>query len=229
MFDARRFTHDEMVEWALRSRARLSKSQVARAFLGSLTSRRLNLRAALGSFAVSLNMPLQRWSRKESSHFSCPICGAYESAVPEDLNVLNFERFKWGGVRHINPLYIGFDLEQFSIEGAAQPVDRDRTILWKILETARSLPAHSKLSDLVKSLAAVFPSNPSERRALIGVLGFCGILSDPSKPGFLNGFPPFSKRPEVPWVKNDWPYPVQWWNASYGVSDDAVAFWFADL
>lgn len=228
MFDPVSITHDKMVEWALRSCGHTSKERVTQAFLASLTSRRLDWRSALGSFAASLHLLPHHWSKGQRAQFNCPMCGAYESENPQDLNVLNFERFKWGGVRHTFPLYIGFDLEQF-VGAEAEPTEEDRCMMRSILKTAQSLPPHSKLSDLAKSLTDIFPSNLNERRTLIGILGYCGILQNPTRPGFFRGFPPYSERPEVPWGKNDWPYPVQWWNGSCGVSEDAVAFWFPAL
>jgi hypothetical protein len=229
MFESRRIGHDQAVNWALHSRGRVHKAQVADAFLASLSSRRLNWRSALGSFAVSVNLVAHHWSKASGSGFRCPSCGAYEGTDHKDLNILSFERFKWGGVRHTDPLYIGFDLERFSCEEAPEPTAVDRAIMREILNTARSLPTDAKLSNLSKALTSVFPSNLSERRNLIGILGYCGILQVPSLPGFIQGFPSVSERPEVPWTKNDWPYPVQWWNGSCGVSEDASHFWFRKL
>jgi hypothetical protein len=229
MFEPKYFAHDDMVAWALRSRDQACRNKVACGFLASLSSRRLDWRSALGSFAVSLNLPSHRWSSRIDSGFQCLTCGAYDSGGAQDLSILNFERFKWGGVRHTHPLYIGFDLEQFASEESAEPSADDRRIMGKVLETVAGLPRNAKLSQLVRALTGVFPSTANERRAAIGILGYCGILQDPSKPGFLHGFPIFSNRPEVPWVKNDWPYPVQWWNAAYGYSVEAVKFWFPNL
>jgi len=87
----------------------------------------------------------------------------------------------------------------------------------------------AKLSDLTRELAGAFASNLYERRTLIGILGYCGIMRVPSKPGFIAEFPSISQRPEVPWIKNDWPYPVQWWTGADGVSQEATAFWFPNL
>jgi hypothetical protein len=229
MFEPRPFSHDQMVDWAVSSRARASKAQVANAFLSSLTSRRLDWRSALGSFAVSLNLSFHHWSKRSSSEFQCAVCGAYESNEKRDLNVLNFERFKWGGVRHTDPLYIGFDLDQSSREEPPQPTSADRSAMRAILDTARSMPPNAKLSDLTAALSKVFLSNASERRTLIGILGYSGILRVPSKPGFISEFPSIAHRPIVPWAKNDWPYPVQWWNGSCGVSNQATDFWFPGL
>ncbi len=230
MFEPTQLTHDETIRWALRAREQVSKSQVVNGFIASLSSRRLDWRSALGSYAVSLNLPSHSF-RKSAGCFWCPICAAHDSVdKPEDLKVLNFERFKWGGVRHTDPLYIGFDLERFIMGTLPRPSDADVALLRSIVVVARAMPQEARLSDLVKALAGIITSNLNERRALIGILGYCGILQDRSKPGFLDGFPPPSSRPEVPWaVKNDWPYPVQWWNGACGVNDDAVAFWFPDF
>ncbi len=134
MFDSMVLSHDEKIEWVLRSRSRVSKTSVANGFLASLTSRRLDRRSALGSFAVSLHMPTHRWS-KEPGSFCCSLCGGFDrSNASEDLNILNFERFKWGGVRHTDPLYIAFDLKQFSIAPPDQPTEDDLALMRSILD-----------------------------------------------------------------------------------------------
>jgi hypothetical protein len=180
MFEPVLVTHDEAVDWALGCRKVVSKGAVVAGFLASLSSRRLDLRSALGSFAVLRNFPAHRWSRTQRPQHSCPICGAYErSASREDLNVLNFERFKWGGVRHENPLYMAFDLDRFARTDVPSPTNDDHAIMRQIIRTAASMQKGSKLSDLVKALAPVLPSNKAERRRLIGILGYCGILRDP--------------------------------------------------
>jgi hypothetical protein len=230
MFEPVLVTHNEAVDWALGCREIVSKEAVVAGFLASLSSRRLDLRSALGSFAVLRNFPSHRWSRTEGPGYSCPVCGAYEgTASREDLNVLNFERFKWGGVRHSTPLFIAFDLERFAKIEMPCPADNDRAILREIIQTAASMPKGSRLSDLAKALAPVLPSNNPERRTLIGILGYCGILRDPLKPGYFEGFPKHLLRPSTPWAKDDWPYPVQWWNSSHGVQFDALSEWFPQL
>jgi hypothetical protein len=227
MFDPVQVTHDQAVDWALRSKRLVSKKAVVTGFLASLSSRRLDLRSALGSFAVLLNFPLHRWRRIEGGEHCCPVCGAYDrTAGTEDLNVLNFERFKWGGVRHSDPLYAAFDLERFAEIDVPSPADDDLAILRQTIQTAGSMPKGARLSDLAKALAPILPSNNSERRTLIGILGYCGILGDPLMPGYFEGFPLYSERQNTPWYKDDWPYPVQWWNGLHGVGVEALADWF---
>ena len=85
------------------------------------------------------------------------------------------------------------------------------------------------IPDLVEKLASILRSNEGERRALIGILGYCGILIDPSKPSFFDCFPRFYDRKDTRWVKDDWPYPVRWWEGLFGVTEDAVAYWFRSV
>ena len=124
MFDPVHLTHDQAIDWALRSKKLVSKESVVAGFLASLSSRRLELRSVLGSFAVLRNFPLHRWRRIDGAEHFCPVCGAYDgSAGDEDLSVLNFERFKWGGVRHSDPRYAAFDLERFAEIDVPSPTD----------------------------------------------------------------------------------------------------------
>ncbi len=230
MFDPVYISHKQAIDWAIRSRDSVSKEQVVNFFLSSLTTRRLDLRSALGSFAVARNFPDHSWTRSTSSTHCCPVCGMYESMrEPDDLSVLNFERFKWGGVRHTNPIYIGFDLEEAAKQPTPRPSTDDIQTVAAILQAARTMRSGARLSDLVKRLASILRSNESERRTLIGILGYCGILIDPSKSSFLDSFPHFYDRKETRWVKDDWPYPVRWWDGLFGVTEDAVAYWFPSV
>jgi hypothetical protein len=228
MFDPIQVTHDQAADWAFLSRRRVSREGVVRGFLASLSSRRLELRSALGSFAVLRNFPSHKWSRSEQAERQCPACGVYDrtNGHSEDLNVLNFERFKWGGVRHEDPLYAAFDLELFHQMDVPQPTDGDFAILRQTIEIASSIPKTTRLAELAKALAPIVPSNNAERRTLIGILGLCGILQDPRKPGYYEGFPPYASRERTPWYKDDWPYPVQWWNGAHGVNRKVFEDWF---
>jgi hypothetical protein len=102
-------------------------------------------------------------------------------------------------------------------------------ILASILKAARSLSAAARLRDLEKALSKLLPSNDGERRTLIGILGYAGILIDPSRPDFRQQFVPAVERQHTPWHKDDWPYPVQWWDGSHGVNEVAIAEWFPSI
>jgi hypothetical protein len=55
-----------------------------------------------------------------------------------DLNVLNFERFKWGGVRRDQPVYATFDLERSRCLDPPSPTDADVATFLSILRTIES-------------------------------------------------------------------------------------------
>jgi len=226
MFDPIELSHDEAVAAARSAVNATSRQTVTHAFLASLSSRRLDFRSALGSYAVGRHLsshPLVSWAGSPG----CSYCGAY--AKSDNPNILNFERIKWGGVRHTNPRYIALDLELLVAQELPAPCDDDIAIFHSILATARGMDTRARLSDLAKALAKLLPSNDAERRALIGVLGYAGILIDPDRPDFREQFVPASEREQTPFHKDDWPYPVQWWTGARGVNEAAVADWFPEF
>ena len=222
MFDPIEISHDEAVDAAINAVARTASEVVAHAFIASLGTRRLELRSALASYAVGRHMQAH-----SNASGRCAYCGEYQKTA--DPNVLNFERLKWGGVRHHSPRYIALDLQALEAEDEITPTDGDYQTLRSIFEVAKSIGQTARLSDLDRALSGMLPSNSSERRALIGILGYAGILIDPSRPDFRCGFVPETKREQTPWHKDDWPYPVQWWTGACGVNEAAIDEWFPDL
>jgi hypothetical protein len=110
MFDPCPFDHDETVDAVIKLAASIPTRRIAQAFLYSFTTRELVYRSALGSFAMASWMPLHTFVGNRT----CDICRDYSwSSKNEDYNVLNFERLKWGGVRHMSPMYQLFDLQEF--------------------------------------------------------------------------------------------------------------------
>lgn len=225
MFNSVRFSHDEIVEKIIRITRKVEVHQVSSAFLASLSNRRLEWRSALGSFAFARNFP----DHKFVGDFRCEICGEYLKDKNVDLNVLNFERLKWGGVRHLSAMYAAFDLEQFTEIEVSEPNEQDYEIFKTILDLFRSVNSAAKPSDLEKLIFNLFPSNKAERRVLIEILGFCGILQSQNQKGFLTSFLNDNERQERPGAKNDWDYPVCWWRGSDGINELALSLFFPQL
>lgn len=231
MFEPINITHDEVVDWLLDAREKVPVEQVADAFKASLTTRRLDLRSALGSCAFARNFPKHKLSdapkfKTQSGNIQCLICGHYETSKEEDLNVLNFERCKWGGVRHTDPLYAAFDLTQFTKFESEAATDADEATLSGVIDAAATLPGDGRPGDLEKALASAIKSNKNERRVLIEILAYCGILQPTSHRGYFSGFPPQTERPLPPVHKIDWTYPVAWWRGSHGVCRAALDHYF---
>ncbi len=227
MFPSDRCSHDEAVARVCTLRSQIKPLDVGSAFVASLGSNQPALRSALGSYAVALHMPLHRYSPGGGRR--CVICGDYNTQKEHDLNILSFERYKWGGVRHEQPVYIAFDLERFTSESAPMPTPADQALLATLLSTVSSMNAGAKLADLVRAIAPLIPGNKDQRRTLIGILGFAGVLPVPGRPGFFRSFASLAEREQTPWYKDDWPYPVQWWRGGLSVDPDAVAYWFGAL
>jgi hypothetical protein len=223
MFDDSSYTHDEAIQTAISYREKTYNSRVADAFISSLSNRRLDLRSALGSFAVIQHLKKHDFTGNQDG--LCSICGIYSGKHRLDKNVYNFERFKWGGVRHLNPAFAGVDLALFSQCEFETPSSNDYAILGDLLDIAASMPKNAKLADLDKCLAKVFPSNSAERRTLMAILGYCGILIDPLRGSFRNEFIEYGGRDQSS-GKNDWPFPVLWWRGHFGVDFSAVQDWF---
>lgn len=227
MFDPVRLSHQEIVRRAIEVRARVDLESIADAFLASLSTRRLDLRSALGSYAVLRHFP------DHDHHYQspqCQVCGEYDrTGEDEDLNVLNFERFKWGGVRHEQPSYAAFDLERFLEADGTGPKDADLAILREILRTIEDVPADTTGPKLQARLGGIFPSNKSERDILVNILGYCGILRTPGHPGFQARFIPYCEREEPPHHFVDLGYPACWWRGQAGIDRDAVRAFFPAL
>lgn len=226
MFDPVKLTHNQAIAWLQRSVKKVTRKQVSDAFLSSLTSRRLDLRSALGSYAIGRWMPVHPYSAKPGS-YHCSVCGESSGGkVAEDLSVLNFERFKWGGVRHDSPVYIAFDLERLSRAEIPPPTPLDIATLQKILDAANSLPAKARPGKLLTPIASILPSSKNERQTLLALLGYSGILQPKSQPSFEKSYVEFNSRSED---STEWPFPICFWRGADGVNRKAAESWFPQL
>lgn len=236
MFDPIEISHDSLVERICRLRDQISPKMVGDAFIASMTTRRLDLRSALGSYGVASQFPRHSLSssprRKVPSGADyCEICGLYNfpKAKSENLNVLNFERHKWGGVRRDDPIYIWFDLVEFQKAEKIVPTEEDREILQTILQIASGLPLNARPSVLANALSGVVKSNQAERRVLVEILSCCGVLQPRGHSGYFGEFTPVFEREHTGEHTNDWGYPAIWWRGGDGVNSTAVDAYFPGL
>lgn len=87
MFRERRvLDHDGWVDTACAAVAQVTPIDVAAAFVTSLATRRLDLRSALGSYAVARHLTPHAFAAHRSSD-RCAVCGLDRRPLPEDLNV----------------------------------------------------------------------------------------------------------------------------------------------
>jgi hypothetical protein len=222
-------SHDEIVCQIVSIRNSINHEDIAAAFLASLSLRRLELRSALGSYAVAKSFP-QHTFQEGISHGNassqCKICHIYGSQKKlEDLNILNFERYKWGGVRHDSPLYIAFDLEQFKkIEKVKSQVE-DLAIMRKIIDVISTI----KPRDFEKNISKILPSNKSEREVLLEILSYCGIVHPKKKIDSFTSSVKYTDREVLPVATIDWNRPTSWWRGSDGVNSEALNYYFGSF
>jgi len=227
MFDPIRLSHRDIVRRAIEVRTRIDPQVVAQGFLASLTSRRLEIRSALGSYAVLRHFPLHDHHDPDSP---CPVCDEYDTPDEDvDLNVLNFGRYKWGGVRHNQPIYATFDLERFRCLDPPSPTDADVATFLSILRTIESVPSSTTAPRLEQALGGLFPSNKAERDILVNILEYLGVLVDPDHPGYSGGFVRSDARRLPPHHFVDLAFPVCWWRGCHGIDRAALRDWFPAL
>jgi hypothetical protein len=219
MFRAsRELDHDGWVTAARDAAAAVALEEVSEAFIASLTSGRLDLRSALGSYAVARRLPDHGFVAGTSN--GCAVCGLPPD-VNQDLNVLNFERFKWGGVRRDNVCYIAFDLEQFQL---APRLVADATAIGAGRQVLAALSAASgqETASTAEKLLRTLKGNVAERHAVLDILGVCGVLETKDHRGYRMTFVPYAER-ELPAQRFvDRSYPACWWRGFDGVQQEAV-------
>lgn len=218
--------HDACVKWALSQRDGVAQGDVAAAFLASLSTRFLEYRSALGSYAHLMHMPAHDFQRTPGLHSSLCLTCAYppKATNPERFSVLNFERHKWGGVRHDNLAYQALDLQLFSALDAIEPTAEDADILRQIISAAEQ---SDTVGALKKSMGKFLKSNDGERDTLCHILCYCGVLKPAAHDTYLQRYVPYLDR-DGGSVRSDQRYPLTCWRGG-AVDRAAVDFWFPGL
>lgn len=232
MFDPITISHDVCIDQIIKIVNSISSEQVVKAFLSSLSTRRLDWRSGIASYYIAKLFTSHKYTPVESGYsykdgkviavsYTCEVCQKLkygvignEKYIENDLNVLNFERIKWGGVRHGELLYILFDLNQFRKEQIAEPTETDIVIFKDILNAINSCKAGdfpSVLRDKLKDIPE-FKSNKDERAVIIEILACIGILNPMSYDRPTSG-------------KHDWNF-VQYWRGEDGYDTKAVEKYF---
>lgn len=208
--------HDSWVRAARSAVGDLPAREVGDAFLASLSSRRLDLRSALGSYAVARHLP----GHPITPNGSCRICGLYDD-TSRDANELSFERFKWGGVARDSVEYAAFDLLQFARAPRLAPTSADIAIGQQMIDCLRELAPQTSAAQAAPKLTMI-PGNKNERDVVVDILGVCGILQTAQYPGYSESFIPWDQRPSPAARHVFGHYPTWWWHAADGVNTAAL-------
>lgn len=224
-------THDEHLKKLREVLEQITPEEVANAFLYSLSTRKLEYRSALGSYWYVISIPahtcdsnicdLCNWSawKKEPRQYD----------LDSGVNVLNFERYKWGGVRHTHADYALFDLQEFLKLPKVKPSEEDIIILHEILECVEELEPKNKAGKLQKLITKkkILKSNAQEVDNLLDILGICGVLSSKEYPCYADRFVDVYHR-SPPELTNDRDYPLNSWRACDGINKERYKIVFGE-
>ncbi|MGZ9586688.1 hypothetical protein [Paenibacillus marinisediminis] len=185
MFDPVTLSHDECVlKLKELHKQTITKEKAVRAFLHSLSTRKVYLRSALSSFALTHDLPIHTFAQTPAEKLTYCACGdcndrkliVNEQYVDEDLNVLNFERIKWGGVRLNWLIYCLMDLEFLSEEEEFEVRSVDIAILKQMIEAVEACAEKDAARQLEKRWKDIFPANQYERDFVLEIWGYAGLL-----------------------------------------------------
>lgn len=212
--------HHEVVDAVIAARDALGEDEVTAAFLSSLTSRRLDLRSALGSFAVARH--LKRHAHDPDSSGHCRTCRLRADERDIDRNVMSFERFKWGGVRRDDLVYVAFDLERFASADHPEATSEDRALLEALLDELEAAPPSTTAPKAAATLLRALKGTKAERRVLVDILGVCSVLETTAHRGYAERFVHYADRaiPGKRFVEHV--YPACWWTAADGVNREPL-------
>ena len=236
MFEYPEFeSHDESLKRLELLLENINPNDISNAFLYSLSTRKLEYRSALGSYYYAKAIPKHdRCGGYHDISGHCYICGWTEwSKEPDEfdkrqgLNVLNFERIKWGGVRHDQLCYALFDLEQFMKLPCVKPTSADIEVLHNILDCTALLDDHQKAGKLREIILKkkILKTNKAEISVLLDVLGICGVLTSREYPCYEDGFVDEYHRAPAEHT-NDFMYPINRWHAKDGINRERLRMVF---
>jgi len=228
MFDALDISHDALVEQILSLRKQIPEEKPAAAFLSSFSAQRADWRSGIASWHFAAKLTAHDYLEKNAAGASpaqtvfqnvytphhCVICGAEREYQAEDLNVLNFERMKWGGVRHGELMYVLLDLQLLSQCDIPEPSAADVEIFRKILAEIKASAPKDQPGALRNRLTDIIALSKDQRSVLLEILAIIGVLK--------------AQRADRParGSGGDWLY-VADWRGEDGYDAGAVSQYFA--
>lgn len=198
MFDRISITHDAIVQDIYRWHQEvITKEQVVQAFLHSLSTRQIQWRSILSSWALTVHLPLHTYEERRAVHANTSSCGdcnfnrlmSNDQYANEDINILNFERIKWGGIRLNHLLYCWLDLKLFTEQSPStiNVTTEDVQILKQMIQAIEECDENEGARKLEKRWKDLFPANKHERDVLMEIWGYAGLLVPLDTPRKLRG------------------------------------------
>lgn len=218
--------HDDCIKQLQDLVKQITPEEAANAFLFSLSTRKLEYRSALGSYWYAVSIP----AHDSTNERSCDICYwdtfndlSCSKEYKNEYNCLNYERYKYGGVRHTRAQYALFDLDEFLKLPKVIHTKQDEDIMIDLLKCVYELKPDNKAGALQKLITSkkLFPSNKNEVDVIIDILGICGILESEEHHCYDEDIYDCIDR-NPPELTNDYEYPVNWWRARDGINIERI-------
>lgn len=222
-------THDELIYNLFNEYNKVSKNNIVKLFLSSLSNRNLLWRIGLPIIAIMKTFPRHLFCSIEVEAHSdispCKICGNFQKLYETEDEINDF--LDGGGLltHSLGDYYFG--LKAINQIVAPIPKQIDIIIFRDIISCISQ--SSEKIRIVEKKLKNIpnFKSNTEERRLLLETLGYCGVLC-PSK--YTSPFSHYISLNNAPRSNHssDWNYPVDFWNGSDGINLEALKYWFGD-
>jgi len=226
-------SHDDLVGMATSAAGAASKVAVVGAFVASLSTRRLDWRSALGSYAAVRHLPPH--SFVPSAHFGpvCAVCGLREVVDYRPDALKELRRTQSRLIRFYDLTYATCDLSHLGELAADPPGPKDVEILQRVVSGLRALGPEATLESLDPALRGTFKSNKGQRRYALEALGVAGVLCPPDAPSYFDQWVSADDRETVlqsrHFYARDTAYPLQRWTGSAGLNEEALEWWFGGL
>lgn len=225
MFDERKLDHGQVLRWAIVERDATTKKQIVAAFRAGIANKQPQLWSALGSWAMLMHIEHHRLQRHHDR--CCGICGTFPGSHETDLNDMNFERFKWGGVRHDSVLYAAHDLSCLRNEGLPVPVRNADDCLIRLLQACHRMSIRDRGTKLPAVIAKATGIPVSSCASIADALSYAGVLRPAGKPSFIDQWINYSQVvSDPPDRETELNWPLQHWKGLDGVHIPSVAWWF---
>lgn len=226
----REMTHDELVGACLEAAERLDKIHVARAFVASLSSRRLDWRGVLPAYAVCRQLPRHEYAPtqvfKAGPDASCFICGLpspSRTRVSGKLLVGNLGRAYYLGTSLTT-------LQQFASTDKPEPTETDIGMFTETMNRLRNRNG-AKLGELQKLIQGLFPGNKFEREDFLGALALAGIFQVDAA-SYFEGWVTYDIRESVMpshFYAKDSPHPLRHYHPDCMLNETAISYWFSEV
>ncbi len=217
MFDDETLTHDEMLKRTLEAYQKIDIQDIIKAFLSSLSTKALYQRSAITSYNYASKLSAHKYECADEDGYTCDVCrglGIDTSDYDDNnFNTLNFERIKWGGIRHNDLSYIMFNLEQFLTLDISEPTSEDIDIFKNIIKTIEQTAPNDAARQLSNNLKDVLPATKAQRDVIVEILFHLGVIKQ-------------AKTRPMRGPKNDWACGLDDWRGEDGINIEALNKYF---